>query len=73
METIGVRELQQRASAALGRVERGEQLGVTDCGRLVAILVPPSVGTGTAALVATGRVQPARRPRVPRTGNEANG
>lgn len=56
-----MRELQQRASAALRRVERGERLGVTDRGRLVAILVPPSAAAGSAALVAAGRVQPARR------------
>jgi len=56
-----VRELQQRASAALRRVERGERLGVTDRGRLVAVLVPPSAAAGSAALVAAGRVQPARR------------
>ncbi len=61
METIGVRELQQRASAALRRVERGETLGVTDRGRLVAVLAPPSSATGAGALVASGRVQPARR------------
>ncbi|MGH9060524.1 MAG: type II toxin-antitoxin system Phd/YefM family antitoxin [Acidimicrobiales bacterium] len=62
METIGVRELQQRASAALRRVERGETLGITDRGRLVAILAPPSSATGAGALLASGRVQPARRP-----------
>lgn len=56
-----MRELQQRASAALRRVERGERLGVTDRGRLVAILVPPSTAAGSAALVSAGRVQPARR------------
>jgi len=61
METIGVRELQQRASAALRRVERGESLGVTDRGRLVAVLVPPSAAAGSSGLVAAGRVQPARR------------
>lgn len=60
METIGVRELQQRASAVLRRVERGEALGVTDRGRLVAVLGPPSAATGAAALVAAGRVRPAR-------------
>jgi len=60
METIGVRELQQRASAALRRVERGETLGVTDRGRLVAILAPPSVAGGVGALIAAGRVQPAQ-------------
>jgi prevent-host-death family protein len=62
METIGVRELQQHASAALRRVERGETIGVTDRGRLVAVLAPPSAATGAGALLASGRVQPAHRP-----------
>jgi prevent-host-death family protein len=61
METIGVRELQQHASAALRRVERGETIGVTDRGRLVAVLAPASNATGTGPLLASGRVQPARR------------
>jgi antitoxin (DNA-binding transcriptional repressor) of toxin-antitoxin stability system len=61
MEMIGVRELQQHASAALRRVERGETIGVTDRGRLVAILAPPSSATGAGALMAAGRVQPATR------------
>ena len=62
METIGVRELQQHASAALRRVARGETIGVTERGRLVAILCAPSHAVGSAALVASGRVQLARRP-----------
>jgi prevent-host-death family protein len=61
METIGVRELQQHASSALRRVERGETLGVTDRGRLVAVLTPPSAAKGTGALIASGRVTPSRR------------
>jgi antitoxin (DNA-binding transcriptional repressor) of toxin-antitoxin stability system len=61
METIGVRELQQHASAALRRVEGGETIGVTDRGRLVAILAPPSSATGSGALIASGRVQLAGR------------
>jgi prevent-host-death family protein len=61
METIGIRELRQHASAALRRVERGETIGVTDRGRLVAILAPVSTATGTGALLAAGRVRPARR------------
>jgi prevent-host-death family protein len=61
METIGVRELQQHASAALRRVERGETIGVTDRGRLVAVLTAPSASSGASALVASGRVQAARR------------
>jgi len=56
METIGVRELQQHASAALRRVERGETIGVTDRGRLVAILAPPSSSMGAGALIASGQV-----------------
>ncbi len=62
MKTIGIRELQQNASAALRRVAAGESLGVTDRGRLVAVLSAPSMATGAAALVAAGRVRPARRP-----------
>ena len=40
----------------------GETIGVTDRGRLVAILAPASAATGAGALMAAGRVQPARRP-----------
>ncbi len=61
METIGVRELQQHASAALRRVERGETLGITERGKLVAILSAPSTATGLAGLLAEGRLLPARR------------
>lgn len=61
MKTIGVRELQQHASAALRRVAQGEVIGVTDRGRLVAILSSPGRVVGAAALVASGRVEPARR------------
>jgi antitoxin (DNA-binding transcriptional repressor) of toxin-antitoxin stability system len=61
MENIGVRDLQQHASAALRRVERGETLGVTDRGRLVAILTSPSAASGAGSLIAANRVQVARR------------
>ena len=36
--------------------------GSTDRGRLVAILTPPSAASGAGALLASGRVQSARRP-----------
>lgn len=62
METIDIREFQQHASAALRRVSRGETIGVTERGRLVAVISAPSNATGSAALVASGRVQTARRP-----------
>ena len=61
METIGVRQLQQHTSAALRRVARGETIGVTDRGRLVAILSAPSTASGASALVAANRVQRAQR------------
>ncbi len=41
MERIGVRALQQHASAVLGRVRRGESIEVTERGRPVALLTPP--------------------------------
>lgn len=40
MASVGVRELRQRASELLRRVERGESIEITDRGRPVAILVP---------------------------------
>jgi prevent-host-death family protein len=40
MATVGVRELRQRASELLRRVEAGETIEVTDRGRPVAMLAP---------------------------------
>jgi prevent-host-death family protein len=40
METVGIRELRQRASELLRRVERGESIEITDRGRPVAVLMP---------------------------------
>ncbi len=59
METVPIRELQQHSSAVLRRVRAGEQVGITDRGTLVAVLVPPTSVGGTGALVAAGRVRPA--------------
>ncbi|WP_243792908.1 type II toxin-antitoxin system Phd/YefM family antitoxin [Saccharopolyspora gloriosae] len=42
MERIGVRELRQNASRYLKRVATGESILVTDRGRTVAVLNPPS-------------------------------
>jgi len=60
MKTIGIRELRQRASGVLRRIQAGEVIGVTDRGRLVAVISPPSSAVGAGALVASGRVRPAR-------------
>jgi prevent-host-death family protein len=40
MASVGVRELRQRASELLRRVENGERIEITDRGRAVAVLVP---------------------------------
>ena len=45
MASVGVRELRQRASELLRRVEAGETIEVTDRGRPVALLTPvPEAG-----------------------------
>ncbi|MGH3320880.1 MAG: type II toxin-antitoxin system Phd/YefM family antitoxin [Streptosporangiaceae bacterium] len=69
MERIGVRELRQHASRYLGQVKAGETVEVTERGRLIALLVPPTSGTSARErLIAAGRLLPAsRRPlRFPR-------
>lgn len=64
MEAIGVRELRQHASRYLARVEAGEEIGVTNNGRLVARLVPVHAATRSReALIEAGALIPARRPR----------
>lgn len=64
MELIGVRELRQHASRYLARVEAGEELGVTNNGRLVARLVPVQAGMRSRdALIESGALLAARRPQ----------
>ena len=41
METVGIRELRNRLSAYVRKVEAGDVVLVTDRGRVVAELVPP--------------------------------
>jgi prevent-host-death family protein len=40
MTSVGIRELRQRASELLRRVEEGERIEITDRGRPVAVLAP---------------------------------
>lgn len=40
MMSVGIRELRQRASELLRRVEAGESIEITDRGRPVAVLAP---------------------------------
>lgn len=61
--TIGVRELRQNASKYLAQVEAGEEIDVTNHGRLVARIVPVSESARTRqALIAAGRLIPAKNP-----------
>lgn len=63
VERIGVRELRQHASRYLERVKAGESVEVTERGRLVALLVPPSAATTTRErLIDEGRLTPGRGP-----------
>jgi prevent-host-death family protein len=56
METVGVRELRQQASAILRRVAAGETFEVTDRGRPVAILTRWAP-TGLDRMEQEGRIQ----------------
>lgn len=55
MESVGIRELRQRASDVLRRVEAGETIEVTDRGRPVAILTPVRSGSALARLRAASQ------------------
>lgn len=61
MASIGIRELRQRASELVRRVEQGEAIEVTDRGRPVAMLAPPPSGTPIERMRALGEIEPARR------------
>jgi prevent-host-death family protein len=58
MKRIGIRELRQRASQYLRRVQRGETLEITDRGSPIALLVPVP-RDGFDRLVAEGRIDAA--------------
>lgn len=59
MASVGVRQLRQRASDLLRRVEQGETIEVTDRGRPVALLSPLPVGGALERLRALGEIDPA--------------
>jgi prevent-host-death family protein len=62
MERVGVRELRQNLSVYLRRVLAGEAMEVTDRGTPVAVLAPLPPREPLAALIASGRLRPARQP-----------
>jgi prevent-host-death family protein len=61
--TIGIRELKDKASAIIDRVEEGEAITVTKHGRPVARIVSTATPPHLAALVADGTVRPGEGPR----------
>jgi prevent-host-death family protein len=56
--TVGIRELKDRVSAIIDRVEDGEAITVTKHGRPVARIVSATAPPHLAALVADGTVRP---------------
>lgn len=59
MSSIGIRELRQRASEFLRRVQAGETFEVTDRGRPVALLIPMPDSTPLDQLRSAGDVDEA--------------
>lgn len=59
MASTGIRELRQRASELLRRVEAGETIEITDRGRPVAVLGPLPDQRPIERLRATGDLEPA--------------
>ena len=57
MASVGIRELRQRASELLRRVEGGESIEITDRGRPVAVLAPLPADP-LHRLIAAGELQP---------------
>jgi prevent-host-death family protein len=56
--TVGIRELKDKASSIIDRVEEGEAITVTKHGRPVAKIVSATTPPHLAALVAEGSVRP---------------
>lgn len=61
--TVGIRELKDKASSIIDRVEEGEAITVTKHGRPVARIVSTAASPHLAALVAEGTVSPGENPR----------
>lgn len=59
MASIGIRELRQRASELLRRVQQGETIEITDRGRPVALLAPLPAGSPLERMRAVGEVDAA--------------
>ena len=62
---VGIRELRANLSRYVKRVEAGEEVTVTDHGRVVARLVPAKGESVIDRLIREGKITPARRPKGP--------
>jgi prevent-host-death family protein len=51
METVGLRELKNRLGSYMDRVRKGERIGVTDRGKLIAELAPAGRPTSDAQVL----------------------
>jgi prevent-host-death family protein len=61
--TVGIRELKDKASAIIDRVEEGEAITVTKHGRPVARIVSTNTSPHLSALIADGTVRAPQGPR----------
>jgi prevent-host-death family protein len=61
--TVGIRELKDKASSIIDRVEDGEAITVTKNGRPVARILSTNIPPHLSALIADGSVQAPEGPR----------
>lgn len=61
--TVGIRELKDKASSIIDRVEEGQAITVTKHGRPVARIVSTTTPPHLAALIADGTVRAPQGPR----------
>jgi prevent-host-death family protein len=59
MRTVGIRQLQQHASAVIRDVKAGESIDISERGRVVARLIPVRAESTLERLVAAGLATPA--------------
>lgn len=61
--SVGIRELKDKASSIIDRVEEGEAITVTKHGRPVAKIVSTAIPPHLSSLIADGSVRPPEGPR----------
>jgi len=73
MDAAGIRELKNNLSRYVDKVKNGRRIAITEHGKVVAELVPPSKAhrpTRYDALIASGVIRPARKKGDPLGGEE---